>query len=70
MSDHVVRLSKEQSEFIEATFNKQDDLYWCPFYFTKKEDRLWEISLFRDAPDSIRHIVEQWENPNPGGDKA
>lgn len=61
----TIKIPKEVSQFIEAIANKDEDLYWFPFYFKKVGDCLFEVTQWNELNGELKHIVERSENPNP-----
>lgn len=61
----TIKFSIEASEFIEAIANRDENVYWFPFYFKKVGDCLFEVIEFYEANGELKHIVERKEKPNP-----
>lgn len=65
ISNPVIKFSKEVSDFIEACGSRSDDYYWFNYYFKKVGDCLFEMVVFKDLPDGLKHIVERSEPKGP-----
>lgn len=58
---HIV-LPKEISDWIEATWGREENYYSFPHYYKKLGDQLYEIVDFKDIPGThLRRIVERSE---------
>ena len=62
----LVRLPKEQSNFIESTFNKieieeeptNEEWFYNPFYFKKVAENEFEVVSYKNLPKDVINAIK------------